>query len=93
MTRYRTMKFENFNFDDFDIDENRRYKIYTSKDGIIYFTMDDLEHMDGNRYWFNFDFRVEYQTFQNQIEIIADLDKMFVFIETSNGDFAEYKIF
>jgi hypothetical protein len=34
-----------------------------------------------------------YRSLQNHLETRVDLNRMFIFIETDYGDFAEYKIF
>lgn len=74
--------------------DNKTYKIYTSQDGVIEFTKSkDLNSLRDNKYMFSFNFLQQYQSLQNHLEVIVDMNKMFVFIETSNGDFAEYKIF
>jgi len=70
------------------------YHIFTSQDGVIYFDISkDLNSLRDNKYMFSFNFMQQYQSLQNHLEVIVDLNKMFVFIETSNGDSAEYKIF
>jgi hypothetical protein len=72
-----------------------KYKIYTSADGIIEFNDNDLEPFgdEADTYFFNLKFKDQFDSFSNKQEVKVDLDRMFVFIETANGDFAEYKIF
>ena len=44
-------------------------------------------------FFLNADFRSKFGSLTNQLEVKFDKDKMFIFIETNNGDFAEYKVF
>lgn len=69
------------------------YKIYTSKDGIIEFKKSDLNILRNNIFLFPYNFIKQYESLQNNLEIKVNFNDMFVYIETSNGDGAEYKIF
>jgi len=73
--------------------EKKLYKIYTSWDGEIEFGMHDLELVNNNNYFFTDGFKEQYRSLQNHLETRVDLNRMFIFIETDYGDFAEYKIF
>lgn len=73
----------------------KKYKIYTSQDGVIEFDDTDLVPYDEEEtlFFLNFDFKQNYKSFNSSLEVKVYLDEMFIFIETDHGDFAEYKIF
>jgi len=72
-----------------------RYKIYTSQDGIIEFDDVNLEPYgdEADTFFFNMEWKEQFNSFNSAIEVKFDKNEMFVFIETDHGDFAEYKVF
>ena len=76
-----------------EINKEKVYEIYTSCDGVIEFKLKDLEPIGDNKYFFNFEFNQNYNSLTNHLCVLVNLNDMFIYIETSNGDSSEYKIF
>ena len=81
--------------EEYERNRPKNYKIYTSADGIIEFDDSDLEPYGDEEdiFFLNANFRGNTTSLSNVLEVTFDKNLMFIFIETGNGDFAEYKVF
>jgi len=71
------------------------YKIYTSAHGIVEFDDSILKPYgkEENKFFIDREWREQLNIFNSAMDVVFDKNQMFIFIETYNGDFAEYKVF
>jgi len=76
--------------------QSGKYKIYTSQDGVIEFDDSMLRPYgkEENKFFVgDGEWKEQYKTLTNSMDLYFDKNKMFVFKEGGYGDMSEYKVF